>query len=125
MLGNYTVRPEIAVKDLEKSKGFYADTLGLKLLSENDQALTFQCGDSKLDVYQSSYAGTNQATYAMWQVDDVKGVVEQLKAKGVSFEHYDLPGMTLEGDVHSMDGMQAAWFKDPDGNILSVASGME
>jgi hypothetical protein len=53
----------------------------------------------------------------------VAAVVDELKQKGVLFEHYDLPGATLEGDVHVMGEMKAAWFKDPDGNILGLASG--
>ena len=56
-----------------------------------------------------------------WSVgDDVEGVVRALKAKGVSFEHYDMPGTKLEGDVHVVGDMKVAWFKDPDGNILNL-----
>jgi hypothetical protein len=75
-------------------------------------------------VYQSQYAGTNKATAATWGVDDdIEVIVPALKAKGVSFEHYDMPGMTLKGDVHVGEGLKAAWFKDPDGNILALVSG--
>jgi predicted lactoylglutathione lyase len=49
-------------------------------------------------------------------------MVEQLKAKGVTFEHYDMPGVELQGDVHVMGDMHAAWFKDPDGNILNIVN---
>jgi len=55
-------------------------------------------------------------------VDDVDAAVETLRGKRVVFEHYDMPGMKLEGDVHVMDGMRAAWFKDPDGNVLCVSN---
>jgi len=72
-------------------------------------------------VYESRFAGTNQATSATWIVrDDLAGVVKDLAAKGVKFEHYDMPGMQLEGDVHVMGDGKAAWFKDPDGNILAI-----
>lgn len=47
----------------------------------------------------------------------------ELKDKGVAFEHYDFPGMVLEGDVHVMGELKAAWFKDPDGNILAIMNG--
>jgi hypothetical protein len=50
-------------------------------------------------------------------------VVQTLKGKGVAFEHYDLPEMTLKGDIHVAEGMKAAWFKDPDGNIHALVSG--
>ena len=64
---------------------------------------------------------TNQATAATWEVDDeLEGVVESLKSKGVTFEHYDMPGVTRDGDVHVTGKSRAAWFKDPDGNILAV-----
>jgi hypothetical protein len=80
-------------------------------------------GNSGVFVYPSEFAGSNKATAASWMDEDVAGTVEALKAKGVSFEHYDnIPGMTLEGDVHSMGNMKSAWFKDPDGNILNIVN---
>ncbi len=57
-----------------------------------------------------------------WTVGDVEGVVRALKAKGVTFEHYDMPDMKLEGDVHVFGDMRVAWFKDPDGNILNIVN---
>jgi hypothetical protein len=76
-----------------------------------------------LNVYRSQYAGTNRATAVTWLVgDDVEGVVRALKAKGVTFEHYDMPNMKREGDNHVAGDMKVAWFKDPDGNILSVVN---
>jgi predicted enzyme related to lactoylglutathione lyase len=124
MLGTYNIWPDIAVKDLAKAKKFYQDTLGLKLLDENKEAMTllFQSGNGKVNVYQSQYAGTNQATYMTWQVDDIEGTVAALKGKGMGFEHYDLPGVTMQGDVHVWGEMKAAWFKDPEGNILCLAN---
>ncbi len=72
-------------------------------------------------VYQPAYAGTNQATAITWDLgSQLAGVVAALAAKGVRFEHYDMPGMRLEGDIHVADGTKAAWLKDPDGNILSL-----
>jgi hypothetical protein len=75
-------------------------------------------------VYRSENAGTNRATAVTWEVGkQVDKLVRELKAKGVAFEHYDMPGLKVEGDVHVGEGMRIAWFKDPDGNILSIASG--
>ena len=72
-------------------------------------------------VYQSTYAGTNQATAITRDVGSrLEAVVAALAAKGAHFEHYDMPGMRLEGDIHVADGMKAAWLKDPDGNVLSL-----
>jgi len=123
MLGKYDAIPTVAVKNLAAAKKFYEGTLGLKQVdAEGDEVIVFKSGNSKLNVYKSKYAGTNQATAVTWDVDDVDAEVQALKGKGVKFEHYNMPGMTLQGDVHVADGMKVAWFKDPDGNILNVVS---
>lgn len=123
MLGNATVQPMLPVKDLNSAKKFYEQTLGLQKLGEmGDEAVTFKSGDGTLVVYRSEFAGTNKGTAALWEVDDVDGTVRDLKAKGVAFEHYEMPGLTREGDIHRGGPMKVAWFKDPGGNILSVQS---
>ena len=124
MLGDKNVHAVVATKDLEAAKNFYEGTLGLQQIGQESEGVMYKSGDSKLLVYKSQFAGTNQATSASWEVeaDALAGVVEQLKAKGVSFEHYEMPGITYEGDVHVMGDMKAAWFKDPDGNILCVGT---
>ena len=110
----------VAVKDLEKAKEFYAGTLGLQQAMENMGGVGYKCGGGKLFVYQSDTAGTNKATSASWEVHDIEAVVAELKAKGVTFETYDIPGAKQEGDVSVMGEMKAAWFKDPDGNTLGL-----
>ena len=114
----------IAVKDLEIARTFYEGTLGLKPDgTEGDQAIKYHSGATPIFVYRSDYAGTNKATALTWQADgDIDNIVRSLKSKGVTFEHYDMPGMKREGDLHIADTMKMAWFKDPDGNILSVVS---
>jgi len=122
MLGNKDAIATVAVKDLGAAKKFYQETLGLEpVKTDGDEAIFFRSGKSTISVYRSKYAGTNKATVLTWEVDDVPGVVRALKAKGVAFEHYDMPGLELEGDVHVAGDFRVAWFKDPDGNILSVA----
>ena len=114
----------IAVQDTAKAREFYEGKLGLKLEDDRDEeVLTFGSGHSRLFVYKSRFAGTNKATAATWLVDDVDALTRDLKSKGVTFERYEMPGMTHEGDVHVAGPMRAAWFKDPDGNILSIVSG--
>src|SRR5688572_8452951 len=124
MLGDNDVAATIAVKDMATAKRFYEGTLGLKPGEmESPDGILYKSGNSMVLVYPSAYAGTNQATAASWMVNDLEEVVKDLKAKGVSFEQYDnLPGTTREGDIHMMGDMKAVWFKDPDGNILNVAS---
>jgi catechol 2,3-dioxygenase-like lactoylglutathione lyase family enzyme len=125
MLANKDAATNLAVRNLKTAKKFYESTLGLKPVGKQGEHLVaYRSGGSTLLVYESEYAGTNKATALTWTVgDDVEGMVSALKAKGVSFEHYDLPGMTRKGDVHVAGDMKAAWFKDPDGNILSIVSG--
>jgi catechol 2,3-dioxygenase-like lactoylglutathione lyase family enzyme len=122
MLGSKDAVANIAVKNLETAKRFYEGTLGLKPIdSEDDELVVYKSGNTALNVYRSQYAGTNKATAVTWSVgDDLEGVVRALKAKGVSFEHYDMPGAKLEGDVHVFGDMKVVWFKDPDGNILNL-----
>jgi catechol 2,3-dioxygenase-like lactoylglutathione lyase family enzyme len=113
----------VAVKDLGKAAKFYEETLGLNRVdAEGQEVVVYESGDTKLNVYRSSFAGTNKATAVTWTVDDIDDVVRTLKAKGVTFEHYDMPNTKHEGDVHVAGHMKVAWFKDPDGNILSVAN---
>jgi hypothetical protein len=79
---------------------------------------------SHVMVYESQYAGTNEATAATWVVGaELASVVRALGGKGVKFEHYDFPDARMEGDVHVMGETRAAWFKDPDGNIHALVNG--
>ena len=125
MLGDKEAIATVAVKDLQRARKFYEGTLGLTPVSEEgDEAIVFRSGKSSLLVYRSEYAGTNRATAASWVVGkDIERVVRALKDKGVAFEHYDMPGMTREGDIHAAGDMRVAWFKDPDGNILNIGNG--
>jgi catechol 2,3-dioxygenase-like lactoylglutathione lyase family enzyme len=124
MLSDKDAAANIAVKNLETARKFYEDTLGLTQVgAEGQELIVFKSGNSTINVYQSQYAGTNQATAVTWVVgEDVEEVVQALKAKGVTFEHYDMQDMTREGDVHVAGNMKVVWFKDPDGNILNIVS---
>jgi catechol 2,3-dioxygenase-like lactoylglutathione lyase family enzyme len=126
-LGSRDAIATIAVKDLARAKQFYGGTLGLKPVGPdgaNDELQVYRTGTSRLLIYRSQYAGTNQATSATWGLgEELEAVVQALKAKGVAFEHYDdMPGTTRHGDVHVFGDFKAAWLKDPDGNILHLNS---
>ena len=125
MLGDYDAITNIAVKNLDIARKFYADTLGLKQVdAEGQEVVVFQSGKSRIFVYRSQFAGTNKATAMSWVVGDrVEEIAQSLRAKGAKFEHYDMSGLTRKGDVHVGGKMKIAWFKDPDGNILSIVSG--
>ena len=121
MLGDKDAVANVAVKDVNVAADFYRNTLGLRPVREEGKELVvFESGHSSINVYRSDYAGTNKATAVTWTVDNVDDEVKALKNKGVVFEHYDMPGMKREGDVHVSDHMKVAWFKDPDGNILNI-----
>jgi len=121
MLDDTNVQPMLPVKDLKEAERFYGETLGLERVGGDPAtALVYRSGRTTLCVYRSDYAGTNKGTAAMWEVDDVEGTVAELKEKGVTFEHYSLPGLTLDGDSHRAGDFRVAWWKDPAGTILSV-----
>jgi catechol 2,3-dioxygenase-like lactoylglutathione lyase family enzyme len=122
MLGKTDAVANVAVKDLAVAKKFYEGTLGLTQVdAEGDEVIVMKSGDTLINVYRSEFAGTNKATSVTWTVgDEIDRIVKALKAKNVPFEHYDMPGIKLEGDIHVGYGMKVAWFKDPDGNILNL-----
>ena len=127
MLGDKIAVATIAVKDMAAAKKFYEETLGLKPQGGKDAGGTiYKTGSSSLFVYESQFAGTNKATAVSWGVgDDLEKIIEDLKSKGVKFEQYDnIPGVTREGDIHLMGELKAAWFKDPDGNLLNLVNQM-
>jgi effector-binding domain-containing protein/catechol 2,3-dioxygenase-like lactoylglutathione lyase family enzyme len=115
----------IAVRDLATAHAFYHGRLGLpRLEPASEAAATYASGSTRIVVYPSRLAGSNQATAATWALGarfDV--VLAALRAAGIAFEHYDLPGVRHDGDVHVFGAFKAAWFKDPDGNILHINSG--
>lgn len=125
MLGKQNAVATVAVRNLAAAKKFYEGALGLKAIdAEGDEVVVYETGGSRLNVYRSQFAGTNKATAVTWSVDDVEGEVKTLKSKGVAFEHYDMPGLKVQGDLHVAEGedMKVAWFKDPDGNIFSIVN---
>lgn len=124
MLGNHDAVATVAVRDLSAASRFYEKTLGLAPIhTEGEEVITYRVGSTQLQVYRSQYAGTNRATAVTWDVgDELDEIISALKGKGVAFEHYDMPDMRLEGDVHVSGSLRVAWFRDPDGNIHSLYS---
>ncbi|TPN89657.1 VOC family protein [Mesorhizobium sp. CU2] len=122
MLENSNATANLAVKDLAKAKAFYEGTLGLSQVHDmGGELVVYKSGDTLINVYHSQFAGTNKATAVTWAVGDrIEPIVKSLRSKGVAFEHYEMPGLALEGDIHVGHGMKVAWFKDPDGNILNL-----
>jgi len=121
MLGKTDATPMMAVKDLDRARKFYEETLGLKAKDEWGEGVTLESGDTLINLYRSEFAGTNKATALTFDVDDIDKEVGELKEKGIFFEQYDLPGLQRQGDCYVGEGgFKTTWFKDPDGNILSL-----
>ena len=124
MLDNISPTPMLAVKDVARARRFYEGTLGLTAEPNGmEDLLQYRAGESSFVVYPSEYAGTNKATALTWVVgDSLDREVDALKQKGVTFEHYELPGTVRKGDIHESGPIRNAWFKDPDGNIHALSS---
>jgi catechol 2,3-dioxygenase-like lactoylglutathione lyase family enzyme len=123
VLSDSPVVAVVAVKDLAAAKGFYGEVLGLRESEESDPGgVLYQCDGMQLLVYESSFAGTNEATAASWNVSEIEQEVASLAERGVTFEHYELPGATREGDIHLIGSLKSVWFKDADGNILNLVN---
>jgi catechol 2,3-dioxygenase-like lactoylglutathione lyase family enzyme len=123
-LSDSRVSAVIAVTDMARAKDFYENTLGLVGGQDQpDGGVRYPCGDTELHVYPSQYAGGSGATIAGWTVDDIDAAVDELTAKGVTFEQYGDPLNTDEKGIARMGDFTGAWFKDPDGNILSIGTG--
>jgi len=125
-LSELKVGPTIAVSDMGKAKEFYEGTLGLSGGAEKgDGGTTYPCGEgTEIHVYPSpENAGKSGATLAGWTTDEMEQVVDELSSKGVTFEQYDMEELkTNEKGIADFGDVQAAWFKDPDGNILSIGN---
>jgi extradiol dioxygenase family protein len=122
MLADKAAMATIAVKDIDAAKNFYGRVLGLKKFREMDgDVAVYGSGPSTMLIYKSEFAGTNKATSATWGVgDEFESIVKSLQNESVVFEHYDMPGLSRQGDTHVSGDFKAAWFKDPDGNILHI-----
>jgi predicted enzyme related to lactoylglutathione lyase len=123
MLSNSTVTANIPAGDLQRAKDFYADKLGLTPTQEMPgEVLIYRTtGGTSFQIYRTDYAGQAGHTIAQWHVDDIESQVHDLKAKGVTFEVYDMPGVDWDGDIASLAGLgRAAWFRDSEGNIMCI-----
>ena len=126
MLSQYSPVATLPTKDLAKARSFYEGTLGLTAQRDDMGGVYYTCGSGNVFVYESQYAGTNQATAVSFDVpsEAFQGEVDGLRAKGVDFMTFEADGMEWNDGVASMgESMRAVWFTDPDGNILNISTG--
>lgn len=124
MLTNYTPGATLPTTDLGRARAFY-EGLGFTVDEESPfGSLRFRSGDGGFMVYESAYAGTNQATAMAFDVpaEVFDDIVAFLRGKGVSFDTFEMEGAEWDGDVLTMESMRNVWFRDPDGNILAVGA---
>lgn len=121
MLAMHPVDVMLTATDLEAAKQFYGDRIGLDVLIESDEFVTFGCGgDSRLVVTRSSTRSNEQQTKASWRVADVVSEVAELRARGVEVAEYDEPGLKTNDGVADVGFALSAWFIDPGGNTIGL-----
>ena len=121
MLANAPIRAYIPASNIARARTFYEGTLGFRPKLEYAGGVIYECGGSEVFMYPTPNAGTSRASQAFWQVADVETEVAELKARGVAFEEYDMPGITMKNSIATGGGAKTAWFKDSEGNILAVS----
>lgn len=128
MLGSYPVVATVPSSDLDRSRKFYAQILGIDPVSEMPgESLHYECANGTvLEVYRTREGVGAGHTEAGFTVDDIEAVVAELRDVGIEFEEYDLgDGMRTENGVLTMGEDRAAWFRDPDGNVLGLFQASE
>lgn len=129
MLENSDVATRLPAQDLERARKFYAEKLGLEPVEERPGGLRYRCGNSFFVVFTSAGAAAGTHTQMGWEVQDIEATVAALRARGVVFEEYDLPGIRtvngiadIEGNYPSKGGVgeRGAWFRDSEGNLLGI-----
>jgi predicted enzyme related to lactoylglutathione lyase len=111
----------IPARDLSRARRFYEDTLGFVPKQQVNGGVVYEFArGTACFLYPTPYAGTSQASQAFWSVEDVDAEIVALQARGVAFEHYDMPGIRSAAGAITAGGAKAAWFKDSEGNIMAL-----
>jgi catechol 2,3-dioxygenase-like lactoylglutathione lyase family enzyme len=128
VLARSAVATRLPAQDLARARRFYAEKLGLEPVEERDGGLRYECGGVTFALFASVGAPSGAHTQMGWEVDDIDATVAELRARGVVFEEYDVPGLTtvdgiaeIEGNYPSKGvGERAVWFHDSEGNLLGI-----
>jgi catechol 2,3-dioxygenase-like lactoylglutathione lyase family enzyme len=128
-LGRSHVGTRLPAADLQRARRYYAEKLGLEPSEERPGGLLYELGDGEFALFESGGTSSGTFTQMAFEVDDIDAVVDELRARGVEFEAYDVPGLTtvdgiaeVEGEYPSKGGKgeRAAWFRDSEGNLLGI-----
>jgi predicted enzyme related to lactoylglutathione lyase len=121
MLKDSPMYAYLPASNVERARAFYEQKLGFSAAEEVAGGVVYQsAGGTACFLYPTKNAGTNRASQAYWRVDDVEREVADLKARGVVFEDYDLPGMKTVNGIATAGGAKTAWFTDTEGNVLAL-----
>jgi catechol 2,3-dioxygenase-like lactoylglutathione lyase family enzyme len=129
MLANSEVATRLPAQNLDRARAFYADKLGLRPAEERPGGLLYRCGGTRFALFASAGRSSGEHTQMGFTVDDIEAVVDELRRRGVEFEHVDVPGLrTVDGIAEVAGnypsagvGERAAWFRDSEGNLLGIA----
>jgi catechol 2,3-dioxygenase-like lactoylglutathione lyase family enzyme len=128
MLARFETATRLPAQNLARARAFYADKLGLTPAEERPGGLLYRCGGTKFALFATASRPTGEHTRMTWTVDDLDAVVTELRARGVEFEHVNVPGLRtvdgiaeVAGNYPSVGtGERAAWFRDSEGNLLGL-----
>jgi catechol 2,3-dioxygenase-like lactoylglutathione lyase family enzyme len=128
MLKNGRVATRLPAQNLERARAFYAEKLGLEPVEERKGGLRYVCAAGEFALFESTGTASGAHTQMGWEVDDIEATVRELRARGVVFEEYDLPGLKTVGGIADIEGNypskgsgeRGAWFRDSEGNMLGI-----
>jgi len=121
MLASMNMVGFLLTKDYDKSRAFYEGNLGFEFVSLDQFALVMRTSKNMIRIVKVPTFTPLQSTVLGWEVDDILTVVDSLAKRGVAFEKYPFVQDKERGIWSTPDGSKVAWFKDPDGNVLSVS----
>jgi catechol 2,3-dioxygenase-like lactoylglutathione lyase family enzyme len=128
ILARSKVATRLPAQDLDRARRFYAEKLGLEPIEEREGGLRYECGGVVFALFSSTGAPSGVHTQMGWEVADIDATVAELRARGVAFEEYDIPGLKtvdgiaeIEGNYPSKGtGERGVWFHDSEGNLLGI-----
>jgi catechol 2,3-dioxygenase-like lactoylglutathione lyase family enzyme len=129
MVANADVAARLPAQDLARAKKFYAEKLGLTPVEERPGGLRYECRSGSFSLFASAGQPSGSHTQLAFEVQDIVATISELRARGVVFEEYDLPGLKTMGGIAEVEGHypsrggrgeRAAWFRDSEGNVLGI-----
>jgi len=121
MLGDYPIDVVLLAPDLDASRDFYRDKIGLQIVTESPNAVTFKCGSgNQLAVSKSAVGTADEQTQAAWRVTDLEEEIAILRSRGVEIQEYDLPGLKTVDGIADIGFARMAWFIDPGKNCVGI-----